>query len=125
MKKIKFTKLEIIIILAIIFTLSLMAIPNPPRKCYISRDKKACFSNQYILYGALEFYNMDHDKDNCMKTLDINKLIEEGYLKNAPNLPRKECFYLSKGDLSTDDGYIFCIYHRKCPYKRQPFKFEN
>lgn len=121
MKKLKLTKLEIIIILATILILYLMSIPNY-RRGGKNPSEKQCFSNQRILYGALEFYNMEHDKDKCMKTLDIDKLIEEGYLKNPPNLPIKECFYLSKGDLTTKDGYIYCIYHKKCPYDRH---FEN
>ena len=69
---------------------------------------KACFSNQRVMQGAVEMYNMDHS--TMMTTLDIDTLVNEKYLKTAPSGPEPDCKYTTVGDL-TDDGYISCVKH--------------
>jgi tetratricopeptide (TPR) repeat protein len=71
--------------------------------------QKACFSNMRVLQGALEMYNMDHEK-NEMTSLDISTLVKEKYLKSSPSKPDPDCNYYSTGDL-TKNGQIRCKIH--------------
>ena len=87
--------------------LAAAAVPNFKAARGSAREK-ACFSNQRVLTGAVEMYNMDHS--TMMSTLDIPTLVKEGYLKAAPSKPEPDCDYFSKGDLATD-GCIFCKKH--------------
>ena len=73
-----------------------------------SAKRAACFSNIRLLQGAVEMYNMD--KPNFMKSLDIDLLIKEKYLKTPPTPPENDCKYLSDGDLS-DSGNVYCKFH--------------
>ena len=76
--------------------------------------EKACFSNQRVLQGAVEMYNMDNSV--MMTTLDINTLVKEKYLKSAPSGTEPGCKYYSVGDLSKD-GHISCEKHGS-PFER-------
>ncbi len=87
------------------------AIPNFKAARNSAREK-ACFSNQRVLTGAVEMYNMDHD--TMMTTLDIDTLVKGRYLKSAPKGPEPECEYFSIGDLSKD-GVIACKRHGGIP----------
>lgn len=69
---------------------------------------KACFSNQRVMQGAVEMYNMDNSV--MMTTLDIDALVKGGYLKAAPAGSEPDCKYIAVGDLS-GDGYISCVKH--------------
>lgn len=89
------------------------AIPNFKAARGSAREK-ACFSNQRVLMGAVEMYNMDHD--TMMTTLDIPVLVKEKYLKSAPVGPEPECEYFSIGDLS-GDGVVACKRHGGIPMK--------
>lgn len=84
-----------------------MAIPNFVKARESSREK-ACFSNQRVLLGAVEMYNLDNPV--MMETLDVDQLIKKRYLFKAPVLPTPECAYRSEGDL-TKDGKIVCPKH--------------
>ena len=70
--------------------------------------EKACFSNQRVLQGAVEMYNMDNSV--MMTTLDVEALIKGKYLRSAPSGPEPDCQYYSVGNL-TGDGYISCKKH--------------
>lgn len=84
-----------------------MAIPNF-KKARESARAKACYSNQRVISGAVEMYNMDHVE--MMTSLDVQKLVKERYLKVVPSKPEPDCDYLSDGDL-TSDGKITCKKH--------------
>lgn len=56
---------------------------------------KACISNQRVILGAVEMYNMDNDEK--MDVLDIDLLIKGRYLKSYPTKPEKECSYSAIG----------------------------
>ena len=87
------------------------AIPNFKAARGSAREK-ACFSNQRILLGAVEMYNMDNSV--MMTTLNIDALVKGRYLKGVPNGPEPECEYFSIGDLSKD-GVIACKRHGSIP----------
>ena len=70
--------------------------------------KASCFSNQRVLQGAVEMYNMDHS--TMMSTLDIDTLVKEKYLHQKPIAPDPQCKYEAVGDL-TQDGYVNCKFH--------------
>ena len=74
--------------------------------------KKDCFSNIRFIAGAVEMYNMDVLEKDAMKNLNIDTLIEKGYLKSITS-PEKYCTYQSAGDLS-DKGLVYCVLHG-CP----------
>ncbi len=87
--------------------LAAAAIPNF-RAARDSAREKACYSNQRVLQGAVEMYNMDHA--TMMSNLDIPTLTKEGYIKGEMRGPEPDCEYFSKGDLSKD-GCVFCKKH--------------
>ena len=70
-----------------------------------------CFSNQRILQGAVDMYNIFNTTN--MTNLDIDLLIKENYLKNKPNKPSSKCSYISTVDVSKPyySRYIYCPYH--------------
>lgn len=47
-----------------------------------------------------------------MSSLNINKLVEGGYLSSNPKGPESECEYISVGDLS-ENGHLECKKHGK------------
>ena len=102
---------KLVIVTGGIGILAAAAIPNF-KAAKASAREKACFSNQRVLMGAVEMYNMDHD--TMMTTLDIPTLVKEKYLKSAPVGPEPECEYFSIGDLS-GDGVVACKRHGGLP----------
>ena len=106
--KIGFTFLEAFIASTIIIVLWAMSQPNIHRSSLrFSKVQNECLSNQRVLQGAIELYNLDQptlimnvypglDYERCEKTL-----LDTKYLKN-PILPTYEgCSY----------GYIEIDYH--------------
>ena len=81
-----------------------------PEQEEISAEDAAqkCASNRQSLSSAVAKYNKDHA--TMMTSLDISKLVSEGYLSESPSKPAPECSYKASGDL-TDDGHIICCYH--------------
>ena len=70
--------------------------------------KKICIMNVRKIMGAVEMYNLDHTE--MMSKLNLDKLVENGYLKTIPKGPERECEYFSVGDL-TKNGHIECKKH--------------
>ncbi len=68
---------------------------------------KACYSNQRVLQGAVEMYNMDSKE--MMSDYDEDILIKGDYLKSRPSKPSPECQYLGT-DLD-GVGSVYCTYH--------------
>ena len=98
----------VVTFLFVIFNWSTVPHYHVPRT---AARQKACFYNIRTLQGAVEMYNMDHEKDP-MKALDMNWLIKDNYLKKEPEYPETACSYHSCGDLSDPDtGEIYCHVH--------------
>ena len=110
-----FTLLELTILFAII--LVLLAIDIPTNK-YGSENtrRKACFTNQRNLLGAIEMYNMDHsDKIQVLNDETIEMLIKEKHLKGSLSdfvcpETRYNGKYLSLGNI-LENGVTYCEYH--------------
>lgn len=83
------------------------SIPEIEKAKYDARQK-SCFSNQRVIQGAVEMYNMDYSTP--MEKLDIPILVRNRYLKNEPTSPDPKCAYHSSGDLSKD-GFVYCSFH--------------
>ena len=96
-----FTLIELIIVIAIIAVLAAMSQQNIPHggRGRASARRKACFSNQRVLQGAIEMYNMDSsimihtalpngDFGDCEELL-----IREKYLKDYLVPPEEDCAY--------------------------------
>ena len=106
--------IELLIVIAIIGILAAMAVPTR-RYGRPNNREKACFSNQRVLQGAIEMYNMD--VVTMMRELDDKAqkiLIEEKYIKSKDPLvcpeTSKSGKYCSIGDIS-ENGLIYCSYH--------------
>ena len=78
----------------------LLLVPAPVRHTHSDSREKSCFSNQRIIMGAIEMYNMDNEQ--MMNSIDFSRLLEGKYLKEIPKKPTTECDYFSEGDLSVD-----------------------
>ena len=74
----------------------------------------SCFANMRVLLGAVEMYNMDNAV--MMDKLDIDKLVQGGYLKSSPAKPEAECSYNGYG--LTENGEIYCTYHGSIEHPR-------
>jgi competence protein ComGC len=103
------------ILLILIILLSIINTPS----VFARREhapQKACFSNQRVILGAIEMYNMDHSEmlTECNENI-LNILHDEGYLKQMPSKPTDKCEYLSSSDL-TSKGVIYCKYHGSVEY---------
>lgn len=83
-----------------------------------SGRQKACFSNQRVIEGAIQMYDMDHT--NIMRTAlpggDFeeleNQLIKEHYLKAHIEGPEEKCSYgYIVKDPENYDVVVFCKNH--------------
>ncbi|MBP5467872.1 MAG: hypothetical protein J6Z11_01350 [Candidatus Riflebacteria bacterium] len=70
---------------------------------------KVCAMNIRELESSVDEYNMDNSE--MMHYLDQEKLLESNYLKAIPTTNDPRCKYISKGDLTTEDGEICCKKH--------------
>ena len=109
-----FSLIELGICLLIIAVLVAMT-PDPlhPKTSYIER--RDCFSNQRLIQGAIEMYNMDVSDmvDTVIPGRDYESfedlLLREGYFKEPLPLSSPECSY---GFVNiTDNGSVFCKKH--------------
>lgn len=66
-------------------------------------DERVCRSNQRVIQGALQMYNMDNAA--LMEKLDLDLLREKNYLRMIPECPRQAAYYLNK------DGTVRCPVH--------------
>lgn len=66
--------------------------------------KKSCFSNQRVLLGAVEMYNMEYDK-NPMTILNIEELVNKHYLPKNFEGSHEKCEYYM------ENNKIKCKYH--------------
>ena len=111
-----FTLVELAIVILIIWLLSTLATPNDYHRPNPKRAiQKQCFSNQRVLQGAIEMYNMDnsimldkafpgYEADYAIRTLE-----EKGYLKRFNESNKDICSY---GFVDMDDsGSVFCVVH--------------
>ena len=111
-----FTLLELGICIGIIAILAAMAQPNICRRGpRYDPKQKACFSNQRVLQGAIEMYNMDNSVmiETALPGGDYTDfeelLIREKYLKDYLELPTDECSYGFIDIVGT--GTVFCKKH--------------
>ena len=95
--------------IGLVGVLAAMAIPNF-KVARASARQKACFSNQRVLQGAVEMYNMDVSPENMMRKLELSHLVSGNYLKDYPSKPEPQCNYETSGDL-TETGYVYCTFH--------------
>lgn len=84
-----------------------LVIPNF-KKARETARAKACYSNMRVLLGAVEMYNLDNAV--MMTELDMQKLVDGGYMRCIPTKPDPNCSYYSEGNL-TIDGKIKCKLH--------------
>lgn len=80
--------------------------------------QERCFSNQRVLLGAIEMYNLDNKemlREYNPNSLDL--LIKGKYLK-AEWMENFECEFYSEGDL-LDDGFIYCLNHGAIDGKKE------
>ncbi len=113
-EKINFNFSQVIIEGTIIFVISIILslMVDTPRGHHGRRNnnQKMCFTNQKILMGAIELYNMDHkEKIKDCNTEIYDLLIKNKYLKEN-SLNSSECDFICEGDLS-DNGFIYCPNH--------------
>ena len=74
-----------------------------------SARTNACLANMRTYSAAVKMYNFDHD-ESPMKSLNIDKLVKENYIKSALTKPETDCNYTTEGDL-TSGGKIKCARH--------------
>ena len=89
---------------------------------YENKTLRNCIWNIRDLELAVDCYNMDATE--TMTVLDIDKLIEEGYLKNTPTTSYSKCKYISKGDLA-ENGEIYCELHGSLSEIEQKMEIEK
>lgn len=68
-----------------------------------------CYLKQKNIYEAIKKFNDSHD--NQMTKLNLSTLIESGMLNKDSIKTINNCEYFSLGDLSTDEGFIYCKTH--------------
>lgn len=89
---------------------------------YENKTLRNCIWNIRDLELAVDCYNMDATE--TMTVLDIDKLIEEGYLKNTPTTSYSKCKYILKGDLA-ENGEIYCELHGSFSEIEQKMEIEK
>ena len=119
-----FTILELLIVILIIWFLASNAYPKGIRnlKTY-ERYQKYCFSNQRVLLGAIEMYNMDNSTfmENALPGPEFErcfKILQNGnYFKGSLNTKDYDCEYGFIDIMGS--GNVFCKIHGCIPSDSQ------
>ena len=72
--------------------------------------RNACYSNQRVLLGGIEMYNMDHNEMIKSYNPSVRDSLIEGKYLPANFMENIECEFVTEGDL-TDTGFIYCVNH--------------
>lgn len=121
-KKKAFSLIELMLVFAIIGIHLAMSLPNYRRGHIYTQDEMECFSNQRVLYGAIEIYNMENSKkietafpgldyENCEK-----ELLDTKYMKKRLEPSYKGCSYGYISQNGSDT--VFCTIHGPVKLKR-------
>lgn len=78
--------------------------------------EKRCFKIINSITIAVYDYNMNVPVKDFMKELNVDKLIEKGYMKDFTP-PEKTCKYKCTGDL-TEYGLVYCEMHGSPEFER-------
>jgi competence protein ComGC len=74
-------------------------------------QRKACYANQRVILGAIEMYNMDHERGiTDISSSTLRQLKEQSYFREIPKGPSLRCKYINQGDL-TGNGQVACSLH--------------
>ena len=104
------TVLEAILLFITSYILVAMSDIGRTHRYRRTTPQNLCFSNQRVLNGAIEMYNMDHNE--MIKTYDQSVrdlLIKDKYLR-SDFMDEVECEFITEGDL-TETGFIYCVNH--------------
>jgi prepilin-type N-terminal cleavage/methylation domain-containing protein len=81
-----FTLIELLIVVAIIGTFLMLAVPNY-KGAVASAQTKNCQVNQRIILTALEAYAIDNNNEYPTAATALSVLEEKGYLHQKPQCP--------------------------------------
>lgn len=108
----KYVKIIVEAIILFMISCCYLAISGIDRTHHYRRSspQKTCFSNQRVLMGGIDMYNMDHSEMiNTYNQSIRDLLIKEKYLPSS-FMNDVECEFVVEGDL-TGNGFIYCVYH--------------
>jgi competence protein ComGC len=90
------------IVLIAVVVLSSLSVPNFKKAREQARDK-ACFSNQRVITGAIEMFEMDNGP---LTSFDLNRLSDAGYMRGVPQCPEHKGAYSI-----THNKQVYCTFH--------------
>lgn len=112
------TLVEAIIIFIISLILIAMSDIGRTHNYRRTSPQKACFSNQRVLLGGIDMYNMDHSEMiNTYNQSIRDLLVKEKYLP-ASFMNDVECEFVVEGDL-TGTGFLYCVNHGESNGKKK------
>lgn len=100
---------------------------NPVYARRVSARDKACFSNQRVIQGAIEMYNMDHSV--MISSIEDVGTDEGGHLEPTPNLngylksvnyPESQCRYRYNSDENKE--MVYCVYHGSVGFSYEAYR---
>ncbi|CCQ96413.1 conserved hypothetical protein [[Clostridium] ultunense Esp] len=99
-----FTLIEILIVIFLLSLILAVAVPNYTKSTERA-EKAICDNTKKGAEAQLELYLIDHKQDaaKIMENGEIvlSKLVDEGYLKEAPQCPSKGTYTVEKGSDGT------------------------
>lgn len=93
--------LAILIVFAVVFVGAFLSVPNFKKAREQARDK-ACFSNQRVISGAIEMYEMDNGP---ITSFDLKRLVDQQYMRTAPTCPEQGTYSM------TYNKKVYCSKH--------------